>query len=64
MLSKLSTKAQLYVAQMGILLITSNSILLSDTILILATNSPFEKFGRHFGFVVSSTGTIAVSSYE
>ena len=61
-LSKLSTKGQLYMAQMGILLIPSNSILLSDTILIMATNSISEKFGRRFGFVVSSTGAIAVSS--
>ena len=42
----------------------SNSILLSYTILIIATNSQFEKFGQRFGFVVSSTGAIAVSSYE
>ena len=63
-LSKSSTKGQLYVAQMGILLIPSNSILLSDTILIMATNSPSEKFARRFGFVVSSTGAIDVYSYE
>ena len=36
----------------------SNSILLSYTILIMATNSQFEKFGQHFGFVVSSTGAL------
>ena len=30
----------------------------------MATNSQFEKFGRRFGFLVSSTGAIAVSSYE
>ena len=63
-LSKLSTKGQLYVAQMGILLIPSKSILLSDNILIMATYSPSEKFGRHFGFVVFSIGAIAVPSYE
>ena len=27
-------------------------------------NSQFEKFGQRFGFVVSSKGAIAVSSYE
>ena len=58
-LSRLSAKGQLYVAQMGILLIPSNSILLSDTILIMATNSPSEKFGWRFGFA-----GIAVSYYE
>ena len=63
-LSKLSTKCHLNVAQMFIFLIPSNSILLSDTTLIMATNSPSEKFGRRFGFVVSATGAIAVSSYE
>ena len=30
----------------------------------MATNTPSEKFGQRFGFVVSSTGAIAVSSYE
>ena len=30
----------------------------------MATNSQFEKFGQRFGFLVSSTGAIAVSSYE
>ena len=34
------------------------------TILIMAINSSSEKFGRRFSFVVSSTGAIAVSSYE
>ena len=63
-LSNLSTMGQLYVAQMGILLIPSNGILLSDTILIMGTNSPSKKFGWCFGFVASSTGVIAVSSYE
>ena len=63
-LSKLSTKGQLYVSQMDILLIPSNSILLSDNILIMATYSPSLKFGRRFGFVVSSIGAIAVPSYE
>ena len=43
-LSNLSTNCQLNVAQMGILLIPSNSIFLSDTILIMATNSSSEKF--------------------
>ena len=62
-LSKLSTKGQLYVAQMGILLIPSKSILLLDTILIMVTTSPSEKFGRRFGSVVSSRGAIALSSY-
>ena len=45
-------------AQIGILLIPSNSILLTDAILIMATNCPSEQFGRRFGFVVSSTGAI------
>ena len=58
-LNKLSTNGQLYVAQMGMLLIPSNSFLLSDTILIMATNSPSEKFGLRFGFVVSSTGALS-----
>ena len=49
---------------MGIMLIPSNSILLLDTILIMATNCLSEKFGRRLGFVVSSTGAIAVSSHE
>ena len=40
------------------------SILLSATILIMATNSQAEKFGQSFIFVVSSTSAIAVSSYE
>ena len=51
-------------AQIGILLIPSHSILLSDTKLIMATNSPCQKFGQRFCFVVSYTGAIAVSSYE
>ena len=45
-------------------IIQFTSILLSFTILIMATNSQFEKFEQRFGFVVSSTGAIAVSSYE